>query len=551
MEIQTGWVKPPKQIGGLDHLGVQAPCINLYGKMLPGITNVTDRARYYSFYPWVVWALERRGFTKFNDTFVDRYRKADCLFTLIASRHAYVVGNDRDEHAAATIGSANLSKQISKVCEGESVRLSEFAHRQKERHQYFKNKLGGLGQYYLGVFSDLNIMDGTVGSGIKYTNQIGKVLAQAMDETVEGSLFLDTIEADKVSPDRLDELACFCPCQLTTSQEEHKLLCDLFFVKSLFAEMDMLPRRRTLQVLLYLSDDLAQEGFSIDLHLFRGCVYSNSLPSGRRLQLPERLQINRQKWSIYQRNELLSIAVQGLFYALLDTYEESGQRFQSARSICQWFTTTSEIKEATKAMGLKTPFRNLDKGCRSWLPELSHWTHKDHEIHLSTRVEELCRKEKNGANRSEIIQDCLKILLALKNRIETGKTYEEFMFPPNYFHFYPINLKTFVCFSQKDWMNLTAREWIEWLCYEWGLKAHFRIALRKLRNQSQSTFRIRPSDRESDQGLEVIEAPRAVFTSPRFNQALRILKDISALVKRGGRWVTSDLGHNLKEFTDG
>jgi len=93
MEIQTGWVKPPKQIGGLDHLSVQAPCINLYGKLLPGITNVTDRARYYSFYPWIVWALERKGLT-YNDAFIDLYRKADCLFTLIAGRHAHVTGKN-------------------------------------------------------------------------------------------------------------------------------------------------------------------------------------------------------------------------------------------------------------------------------------------------------------------------------------------------------------------------------------------------------------------------------------------------------------------------
>lgn len=31
------------------NLAVQAPCINIYGRMLPGITIVTDRARYYSF----------------------------------------------------------------------------------------------------------------------------------------------------------------------------------------------------------------------------------------------------------------------------------------------------------------------------------------------------------------------------------------------------------------------------------------------------------------------------------------------------------------------
>ena len=46
----VAWVRPPEPIRGLDHLGVQAPCIALYGQLLPVITNVTDRARYYSFH---------------------------------------------------------------------------------------------------------------------------------------------------------------------------------------------------------------------------------------------------------------------------------------------------------------------------------------------------------------------------------------------------------------------------------------------------------------------------------------------------------------------
>lgn len=91
-----------KRLGGLDHLAVQAPCISLYGKMLPGITNVTDRARYYSFYPWVIRSLEKKGH-RYGDTFIDLFRKADCLFTLIAKRHAKVTGGD--DHAAATVGS--------------------------------------------------------------------------------------------------------------------------------------------------------------------------------------------------------------------------------------------------------------------------------------------------------------------------------------------------------------------------------------------------------------------------------------------------------------
>ena len=457
MDIQTAWVKPPTQIGGLDHLAVQAPCINVYGRMLPGITNVTDRARYYSFYPWIVWALEQTGH-RYDDIFIDHYRKADCLFTLIAERHAHTSGNDRNVHAAATIGSANLAKQISAMKEGKSVRLSDFSHREDGRHKYFKNKLGGLGQYYLGVFREMNIMDGTASSGIKNTNQIGKALAEAMDKNVERSLFLQTIKDDVVSPDRLDQLNSFCPCQLQNSEEEHGLLCDLLFVKGMFSDTDMLPRRRTLQTMLYLSGNLFKQNESIDLNNFRGCVYSGAGPNGSSLELPERLHNNLKRWAVYQRNELLSIAMQGIFYVILDCYEESGMRLDSVDDLCQWFMSTPEINEISNTFNLNSKVEDLIENCMEWLPNLSNWTEKDHEMQLANSISLLSGQNKSESNRITIMQSALKVLVALSYRSEIREGYDDFVFPGNYFHYYPINLKSFLYHVDKTWKNLTLKD---------------------------------------------------------------------------------------------
>ncbi|TOA79211.1 hypothetical protein CGK18_24125, partial [Vibrio parahaemolyticus] len=53
------------------------------------------------------------------------------------------------------------------------------------------------------------------------------------------------------------------------------------------------------------------------------------------------------------------------------------------------------------------------------------------------------------------------------------------------------------------------------------LNNHFNVALRKLRNQGQMTFRFV----SGELGIEVIKAPPAVFTSPRFKQTLQIMED--------------------------
>ena len=86
--VQTGWVKPPHQIIGLDHLGVQAPCIQIYSQLLPGITNVTDRARYYSLYPWLLARFEKAGWRS-EAQIQTMLRRAECLLTLIGLQHEH------------------------------------------------------------------------------------------------------------------------------------------------------------------------------------------------------------------------------------------------------------------------------------------------------------------------------------------------------------------------------------------------------------------------------------------------------------------------------
>lgn len=42
-----------RQKSGLDPLGMQAASVNLYQRLVPGISNVTLRIRYYGLYAWL------------------------------------------------------------------------------------------------------------------------------------------------------------------------------------------------------------------------------------------------------------------------------------------------------------------------------------------------------------------------------------------------------------------------------------------------------------------------------------------------------------------
>ena len=544
MKVQTAWINPPNQIRGLDHLGAQAPCINIYGQLLPGITNVTDRARYYSFYPWLVWSLHQTGY-EYDESFIDRFRRGDCLFTLIAERHMQVVGGPREGHVAAMIGSNNLNKKVKGLLEGKSIRLSRHTNRANSE-QYFKNKLGGLGQYYFGPLRDLGVMGRGEQGSVSYTSEIGQQFALAMDEIVPGDLFLKTIEEDWVSPERLEELADFCPCSLKKGQREHELLCDLFFARGeVFSDQDSMPRRHTLQLIMHLGQMLADRRLELGIDYFRACVFSKALPGGDTWRLSEKLEKIRREWAIYQRNEMLSIAAQGLFFALLSAYEKSDVQCDSSAELCAWFSEQIDVSQAIGRLGKRKTFSELVYSSDEWLPTFGDWENEYHEITLAEEIVERCHRNEEG-DRVEIIEAALCILIALAAREENQEGYGSLHFPGNYLDGYAVNLVRFQRLITDKWSSMKLKDFLYWICYNWGVENHFRVALRKLRGQSQSTFRLKPTD----YGLQIIEIPQAVHTAPRFVQSLRILRDLGILVDKNVGWAIASWAKELMELDD-
>lgn len=548
MDVDTAWVKPPPQVGGLDHLAIQAPCINIYGRLLPGITNVTDRARYYSFYPWLIWAFDKRGYTQYNHDFVERFRRADCLLSLIAARHSITSGGEYEDHAGAMVGTNTLGAVARELGDGGRVKLSDYSLREGAKKRYFMNKLGGLGQYYIGVLRELSVLDGDSTNGVKYTRQIGQVIAESASSSIDQESFFNVVESDSVTAEDLDALSGLCPCQLSNNPEEQKILGELFFARDLFVNEEALPRRRSLQSILQLSQLLYKEGIELSEMIFKACSYSGSLPSGVAWPVLKPLAGNRQKWAIYARNEYLSNAVQGLFFVLLDAYEASEKRFDTGDKVVSWFLGTDEAKEALVALGANRNFSDCVEEAKRYLPAIENWSDSDHEVQLAELVVQLSRARKSAGNRRDIVIAAIKIIIALSARESPEENpYGDIVFDDSYFQYYPINLRSFHYHLKSTWTSMTLEQVLRWVQTAWGIDVHLRVALRKLRGQSQSTFRIRPSDR----GLEVMAVPPAVHTRPRFNQAVRILKDIGALEKsESGLWRPSSFGQSLGKVSD-
>jgi hypothetical protein len=517
----VAWIRPPEPIRGLDHLGVQGPCTALYAQLLPGITNVTDRARYYSFHPWVIWSFEQRYKDHSLDEFRRVLRRAECLFALVAIRHARASGDsDEGRHGSGMVGRFELLRIPDAA---ETIALDEYAGLEGPK-RYFKNKLGGLGQYYFGPLRDLRIIDQSPEGPTyppAYDRVRGRELAEAFGGGVPQDAFFRAIEAPTLEWPDLDELALFCPCGLRENPSEHKLLLDVFLARpDAFRAEGGEARRASLGLFLDLaSRNVGHADYTFE-GLLRGAGYSGALPDGSAWDVDEKLRRAQRGWGTYQRNELLSLAVQGFFAAVLRLIERD--RKSVLRRAADAADVGTDLASAAFGPWLSRPLTAVVEEVRSTLPRLGDWQTPEHELQRGWELQQLGLDDEHletGAEKS------LQILLALLARGVDEYPYADFQLDPEYFDPREIHLLSLRHASRTEWTGMTVGDWVRWISVHWGVERHLRVALRKLRGERRDTFRIRPLEGE----LRVVEAPAPTYTIPRVGRTIQILRDVGLI----------------------
>lgn len=542
--VQTDWVSPARAITGRDHLAVQAVSERLYNGLLPGLTNVTNRARCYLFYPWFVWAFDQHSKVKKPEELIRIFRKAECLHTLIGIVHE-LDHDDEWTHGGGLIGRDALVPVARRIVGGETVSLSDYAKLEPaDTDRYFQHKLGGLGQNYLGPLKDLEVLDGNAQEGLKYTAEWGVKLASAHNERVDVKEFFKAIDGDRVDAAIVRNLSAFCPCHLRQNNTERDGLITLLFCRG-EGELKLEAgdeRRKTLTLLL----DHARALRNIPNHFpdpgeFLTSCYTGFLPDSNPWSTPAGLMEVRNGWGIYKRHELLSIAVQGLFWAGLNALLDEGGYIEGGPAYSKWFG--ERFRGVVGADFPSTSVAKLVDTSRQSLPSHADWRSTDHEVRLGDAL-----IAAQGQNRvDEVVGLSLRILLSLMARGFDQPPYGTLVAADWFLETYEINLFALQKCAENTWRSMNGIQWLEWLAASWALRVHFRVALRKLRYQTQDSFRIVPLD----DGYRVREAPLAQWTSPRLAPALRFLYDFGALDVRQDikekPYVLSSFGAQLLE----
>lgn len=548
VSAQAGWVSPPKEIGGLDHLGVQAPGIEIYGQLLPGITNVTDRIRYYSFHCWLFWQFEKRGLRS-AEQWRPMLRRAECLFALIALRHGALVSENASDHGGSVVGANTLYEIASNIEETSKVSLDDFAHDEEagvRRGRYFKNTNGGFGQYYFGALVQLGLMSGESASHARLVNPAGVALAKAFDEAVNAELFFSVLESGNLGSAELDALSSFCPCSGQVAVNERNMLLGLIMRGAVSGDaegpvgenveplVDIQARASSLSWLQFLCSCDASGSQPFRVSAFRALSYCHSGSDGNLVSIPESLASIAKHWQVYQRHEMFSIALQGLFQAMLLTLDSDPVPVFSVASASKKFWLEQE--ELKQHVGEAITFRLWLEGFGERLPPFLCWGEENHELSLMSRSVKISASA-GIDDVPEILACSIGILSALWSRPENSQGYGDHQFRPGYFDYYPVNLQQFFEDMKGPLGEMPYQEGLEWLSRYYVLDTHQRVALRKLAQQGVSTFRFELSDF----GISVRDIPPVAETSPRFSQALQVLIDLGVLKREEALLVPGDV----------
>lgn len=226
------WGKKFNKITGLDPLGQQNASEKIYTHLMPGITNLTNRIRYYGFYSWLLSEYERIYAGKLNQkTHRQFIRRGELAISLIM--------NKMNPSGITEIPGSNTANELLRKYSGQdSIGIKDYADDNKKEGAYWKYATGALGQYYVSSLRHMGLLkEMVVDSNMIYmvTDKgaliTGKDLAKTFDQNLQNEakkIFLDTLESGHLSLSYVDLLYdSFNITNIPSESNEWKLYWEL------------------------------------------------------------------------------------------------------------------------------------------------------------------------------------------------------------------------------------------------------------------------------------------------------------------------------------
>jgi hypothetical protein len=547
--ITPRWLKST-HVTGLDQLGVQIVSIALYTELLPGLTNVTDRIRYYSFYPWLLHRYASDVKKLDETTWQDHLRRAEFLLALVGRLHH----QETREGGEAIIGADQATKALAEIAAKPSKvwRLSKWSSvaNAGQKGSYFKNKNGGFGQYYRGQLTSLGLISVSDGPlGIKLTKGLGTDVAHICDSQAGRAEFWKAVKQDRFS---FNDLAAWgdslCPCAVASFAEERDFLVKLLFGPDTPRSQAEYLRAQTLRLLLaVLKQPRTPDELDPVTH-FRRLAYFEHDPNATRLRVPDDLVNVFHKWSIYETCEFVHYALEVMFAAALEHLTDvegaatEANRFITDATHSALLVTSPDLGLGTrKALWCDRTLGDILDEAQARQKPLKQWA-------TDPWSEAMLISNAGGQpplSRLAFAFACLVAIYA-RNRIPAHPFQAFSTLAPEWVSRHKVTVETLSQYVGKH-VDTNAAVAFAGLLSEFVIGQHLRVAMRKLRYQSQATFKLSLED-----GRFIwLENVKPTFTNPRLRQAYRFLRDLGLCTGESAGWQLSNTGKMQLRQTDG
>lgn len=319
---------------GLDPLGMQNGSVNLYQRLLPGISNVTLRIRYYGFYAWLAAIYAKTSGSTDTREWQLTVRRAEALLALTSSHHGDATGVAGIRWASRHLAAAS----------GRSVEFAPNTDPDGDGTRYLKQAWGAYGAAYGSQLFETGVLAQTQAHAIPVPSpEFGDRLAQS----VEGALgdvanrFYAALRRGRVSWGELDDFAPIVPSKILRKTGERQIYQDLLFAKGPLQRREDHARRDTLLLLLRIAAHLERRP---DAASVRWLLYAGRDQQGRRFSLDDEcLAKHCERWRVYQANDLLHFAYETLLAFALCVLEAYPAGLTLERLVAECLSRLSEV----------------------------------------------------------------------------------------------------------------------------------------------------------------------------------------------------------------
>lgn len=321
------------QDSGLDPLGMQRPIEVIYQSLVPGISTITLRYRYYSFFPFILRHYEQNVRHPDPKEFRKFQRRCEALFALICSHGEAELGITGSDWANKRLNEISGDSGVIDFSVGADADADESL-------RYLKNKGGAFGAIYSTQMYEMGLVH-FPGPDQPNPNPVCSDVALQLADALATELgdiagrFFEVVEAGKIAASELGSFAAMKPTNLQPGSREHALLKDVLLgvndPRGLTAQM----RRSTLRMLLEITDTFGSvpRAEAVKWHWFENVPARDS---AERHQVP-------QLWFLYQACDLMRLAYEVILSAALTMIDAAPRRRMSLGELTDELADAVEI----------------------------------------------------------------------------------------------------------------------------------------------------------------------------------------------------------------